>query len=159
MDRGTWLAAVHGVAKSQIQLSDRHFHFLVANTRSSVVLYGKNIWLVAVRGRIRLQKHDGWEPILEIETSGHVKGKADSVSAHCVSFENVTVVSKCRIVVMQGNSIHSLSCFPNQGSYNQRHTVTQVTQTSRAGLTTDSWQTRIKRARPCVALDQIIVKS
>ena len=27
MDRGAWWAAVHGVAKSQTQLSDRHFHF------------------------------------------------------------------------------------------------------------------------------------
>ena len=27
MDRGTWCAAVHGVTKSQTQLSDWHFHF------------------------------------------------------------------------------------------------------------------------------------
>ena len=28
MDRGAWLTTVHGVAKSQRQLSDKHFHFL-----------------------------------------------------------------------------------------------------------------------------------
>ena len=28
MDRGAWLATVHGVAKSGTQLSDWHFHFL-----------------------------------------------------------------------------------------------------------------------------------
>ena len=28
MDRGAWWATVHGVAKSWIQLSDKHFHFL-----------------------------------------------------------------------------------------------------------------------------------
>ena len=27
MDRGAWLAIVHGVTKSQTQLSDQHFHF------------------------------------------------------------------------------------------------------------------------------------
>ena len=27
MDRGLWSATVHGVAKSQTQLSDSHFHF------------------------------------------------------------------------------------------------------------------------------------
>ena len=27
MDRGAWRATVHGVAKSQTQLSDQHFHF------------------------------------------------------------------------------------------------------------------------------------
>ena len=27
MDRGAWWATVHGVAKSWIQLSDKHFHF------------------------------------------------------------------------------------------------------------------------------------
>ena len=54
MDRGAWLAAVLGVAKSQIQLSDRHFHFHVANKRSSIILHWKKIWRVAIRGRIRL---------------------------------------------------------------------------------------------------------
>ena len=29
MDREAWHAAVHGVAKSQIRLSDFHFHFLI----------------------------------------------------------------------------------------------------------------------------------
>ena len=28
MDRGAWLTTVHGVAKSQRQLSNKHFHFL-----------------------------------------------------------------------------------------------------------------------------------
>ena len=27
MDRGAWLATVHGVAKSQARLSNYHFHF------------------------------------------------------------------------------------------------------------------------------------
>ena len=27
MDRGAWWATVHGIAKSQTQLSDFHFHF------------------------------------------------------------------------------------------------------------------------------------
>ena len=29
MDRGSWWAAVHGVAKSQTQLNDKHFHFTI----------------------------------------------------------------------------------------------------------------------------------
>ena len=41
-----------------------------------------------------------------------MKGKADFVSAYCVFFENVTMVSKYRIVVIQVNSIRSLSMFP-----------------------------------------------
>ena len=28
MDRGAWQATVHGVTKSQIRLSDFHFHFI-----------------------------------------------------------------------------------------------------------------------------------
>ena len=27
MDRGAWQATVHGITKSQTQLSDQHFHF------------------------------------------------------------------------------------------------------------------------------------
>ena len=51
MDRGAWWATVHGVAKSQTQLSDSHFHLksqivnilgpaghLMPNSSSSVAL-------------------------------------------------------------------------------------------------------------------------
>ena len=29
MDRGAWLAIVHGIAKSQTQLSDQHFDLII----------------------------------------------------------------------------------------------------------------------------------
>ena len=32
MDRGTWQAAVHGVTKSQMPLSDAHFHYIHTTT-------------------------------------------------------------------------------------------------------------------------------
>ena len=38
MDRGTWRATVHGVAKRQTCLSDYHFHFHTHNTAGEVVL-------------------------------------------------------------------------------------------------------------------------
>ena len=82
-----------------------------------------------------------------------MKGKADSISVYCVFFENVIVVSKCRIVVMQVNSIHSLSMFPKPRII-QSMTYSHTGHTDeRGGLTTDSQKTEIKRARPCVALD------
>ena len=36
MDRGTWWAMVHGVAKSQTQLRDTHIHSVVARVDSEV---------------------------------------------------------------------------------------------------------------------------
>ena len=45
MDRGAWLATVHGVAKSRTQLSDFHFHTVLSHSYIlSLLLWGdKNI--------------------------------------------------------------------------------------------------------------------
>ena len=37
-DRGAWWATVHGVAKSQTQLSDSHFHFSVLGEYTVMIL-------------------------------------------------------------------------------------------------------------------------
>ena len=56
MDRGAWWAAVHGVAKSQIRLSDFtftfHFHALEKEmaTHSSVFARDGGTWWAAIYG-------------------------------------------------------------------------------------------------------------
>ena len=39
MDRGAWQATVHGVAKSQTQLSDFHFHSIQNSINIDLVIY------------------------------------------------------------------------------------------------------------------------
>ena len=39
MDRGAWRATVHGVAKSQTRLNDKHFHFA-----SSLLAPSLGVW-------------------------------------------------------------------------------------------------------------------
>ena len=43
-DRGAWWATVHGVAKSQTQLSDSHFHFSVLGEYTVMIL--TSFWLI-----------------------------------------------------------------------------------------------------------------
>ena len=42
MDRGAWWATVHGVAKSQAQLSDEHFHFNIYHVAGIVLALSKH---------------------------------------------------------------------------------------------------------------------
>ena len=42
MDRGAWQVTVHGVTKSQTQLSNYHFHFQTLSRTSEAVLLVKN---------------------------------------------------------------------------------------------------------------------
>ena len=42
MDRGAWQVTVHGVTKSQTQLSKYHFHFQTLSRTSEAVLLVKN---------------------------------------------------------------------------------------------------------------------
>ena len=67
MDRGTWEATVHGVAKSQTRLSDFtftfHFHALEEEmaTHSSVLAWripGMGAWWAAVYGVAELDTTD-----------------------------------------------------------------------------------------------------
>ena len=44
MDRGAWQAIVHGVAKSQTQLSQFHFHVIIVNMLKSNTVHYKNVW-------------------------------------------------------------------------------------------------------------------
>ena len=41
MDRGAWRATIHGVTKSQTQLSDFHFHFL--NKSKKIFIKGSEV--------------------------------------------------------------------------------------------------------------------
>ena len=44
MDRGDWWATAHGVAKSQTQLSHKHFHFKIIGKASGALQEGELFW-------------------------------------------------------------------------------------------------------------------
>ena len=83
MDRGAWWAIVHGVAKSQTQLSKQHFHFLLMSSgdgdiffnRSQSQIFPKSIYrvltvLTKVLGAFLTEIGKHFKINIEIELSG-----------------------------------------------------------------------------------------
>lgn len=63
-------------------------------------------------GKITLQKYGNQGPTPETEVRDLPESKADSIRVYFVFFENVTVVSAYRIIIIQVNLIHILSMLP-----------------------------------------------